>query len=267
MSLGDLLDETFALYRRNFTLFAGIVAVISVPETVINTILAASRPATFVVKNGNGTSQLDSNALSQTLVLGGLQILIGIVLSQVIVAALSRAVSDRYLNRNVTVGQAYASIGGRTLVTLLVALILFIFLIGVTFFFLIIPAVYFYVRFAFLPQAIVLERTGIRAAFSRSSQLVRCSWWRVFGILLVVTLLVAVLNCVVSAAVIALVTVGNASGTAWTVITQALSGIVNIFVQPIQLGATVLLYYDLRIRKEGFDLELAAAGMDGRQPV
>jgi hypothetical protein len=267
MSLGDLLDETFALYRRNFALFAGIVAVISVPETVINTVLAASRPASFVVKNANGTSQLDSNALSQTLVLGGVQILIGIVLSQIIVAALSRAVSDRYLNRSLTVGQAYASIGGRTLVTLLVALFLFILLIGVTFFLVIIPAVYFYVRYAFIPQAIVLERTGVRAAFSRSSQLVRGSWWRVFGILLVVTLLVAVLNGVVSAVVIALVTVGSASGTAGTVITQSLSGIINIFVQPIQLGATVLLYYDLRIRKEGFDLELAAASMEGRQPL
>ena len=36
LNLGDLLDAAIALYRRNFALFVGVVAVIAVPQAIIN---------------------------------------------------------------------------------------------------------------------------------------------------------------------------------------------------------------------------------------
>ena len=41
MNLGDILDTTFSLYRQNFALVAGIVAVLTIPETILNLIVTA----------------------------------------------------------------------------------------------------------------------------------------------------------------------------------------------------------------------------------
>jgi hypothetical protein len=90
--------------------------------------------------------------------------------------------------------------------------------------------------------AVVLERKGIGESFGRSSELVRGSWWRVFGIGLLVFVLFAiaggVLTTVLSVAVSERVSV-------------VVSALVNVLVEPFALGSLVLLYYDLRLRKEG----------------
>lgn len=267
MGVGDLLDETFRLYRTNFALFAGIVAVVAIPETLINMMFTAARPSSFVVNNANGASEVDSGALVHTVALGGVSLIITLLLSQLIIAALARAISDRYLGREVSVWAAYAGIGVGTFVTLVLALILQGFILFVGFLALLIPGIFFAIRFAFISQVIVLEHTGAWDALSRSWNLVRGSWWRVFGILLLVSIFVGIFTSIVSGALAAVLFIGHGGGTTYTVVSQALSGVAGIFVQPIQLGVSVLLYYDLRIRKEGFDLELMARDVESRQPV
>jgi len=165
------------------------------------------------------------------------------------------------MGREASVRQAYASIGAATIITLVLALLrLGLFLLaGMAA--LIIPFFYLLVRFLFVTPVIVLEHTGVRQAFSRSSELVRGSWWRVFGILMLLVLIVGVLGAIfalILGAVLSPVLTLNHStgGIIWS---EAITGLFGIFIQPIELGAIVLLYYDLRIRKEGFDLEVAAA--------
>jgi hypothetical protein len=57
------------------------------------------------------------------------------------------------------------------------------------------------------------------------------------------------------------------SGLPQRILNQAVSGVTNIVVQPIQLGTVTLLYYDLRIRKEGFDLERLARTLQTEPPT
>lgn len=118
------------------------------------------------------------------------------------------------------------------------------------------------VRFAFFVQAVVVERRGPVDALRRSWRLVRGSYWRVLGIVLLLLLLVYIL-------------VGLPTGIAGVVINivfpdplrhfalrQSLSTLIGylsqIVVLPLQLIAYTLLYYDLRVRKEGYDIELLA---------
>lgn len=270
MGVGDLLDETFRLYRSNFALFAGIVAVVAVPETLINMLFAAansSNSSAVVTRNANGTEQFDSGALFQLFALSGLDLLIIFLLSQLSTAALARAISDRYLGRVVSVWTAYVGIGVGTFVTLILTIMLQGFVLFLAFVALIIPGIFLWIRFAFISEVIVLERTGVWASLSRSWNLVRGSWWRVFGIILLVTIFVLVLTGIVSSALAAVLFLGHSGGTTYTLLSQAVNGLVSIFVQPIQLGVSVLLYYDLRIRKEGFDLELMAQDLGNRQSV
>jgi hypothetical protein len=116
----------------------------------------------------------------------------------------------------------------------------------------------------FISQAIVLERTSVFGAFARTWALVDGSWWRVFGITILLALMVAIIQGAIGGVVGALLSVAH--GTVARVVSTGITSVVGIVVQPVQLGGMTLLYYDLRVRREGFDLELAVSAMDAPAP-
>jgi len=243
MGLGDLLDSTFALYRENFALFAGIVAVITIPVTLIDLVLA--------LFTGAAVLQIIDTVLS----------LIFNVLSE---GALALAVSRRYLGQTISIEQAYAAIGMATFTTLVVVSILYGLAVVVGLVFLLVPGIYLGVRFLFVSQAVVIERASVGEAFRRSTALVRGSWWRVFAIGIVLYILVGILTILGSGLAQAVTHLGGSGDRA---LGTVISAVVRILVTPIQLVALTLLYYDLRIRKEGFDIEHLARHMQGGRDV
>ncbi|MGI8825577.1 MAG: hypothetical protein ACR2JC_08020 [Chloroflexota bacterium] len=242
LSLGDLLDTTFALYRQNFALLAGIVAVLTVPQTLLGIL--------FDAIGGRIAGSLVTDLLA-------------FLFSQLITGSLAIAISRRYLDESVTIEQAYATVGVTTFLSLLGGVILYALIVAVGFVFLIIPGIYLSIRLAFYPQGIVIERLGIFQAFARSGHLVKGTWWRVFGILIVLYLLTLFLELVAVALATKLVSAG---GSGPHIVGTIISAVVAILVQPVLLTGLTLLYYDLRIRKEGFDIEHLASHMrtDGR---
>ncbi|AZM89412.1 hypothetical protein [Streptomyces sp. W1SF4] len=135
---------------------------------------------------------------------------------------------------------------------------------------------WFYVTFVLAPPALMLERGSAAAALKRSAKLVRGSWWRIFGISLLIWLIrtITAMVIVMPFAGIALLVSpeglsGLLDGTAalsWSfLLISAIGGVVAATVTvPMQTGVTTLLYIDQRIRREALDLELArAAGLHG----
>lgn len=258
MDLGEILDQAFALYRANFVLFAGIVAVLAVPQTII-TIALTSSTSSSLTTHGNAVN-VDFGSLA---VAYGGSGLLTLFFSTLITGALARAISARYLSQEITVGQAYSSLGFGTFAVLVIASILLgiIVVIGVFLPIPILTAIFLYVRFAFISQVVVLERRGVFASFGRSWSLVKGTWWRVFGITLVLAVIVGAIEGVLGGLAAGFLAFGH------TTISQSISGVIGILVRPIQLGGMTLLYYDLRIRKEGFDLEYAMRDLESGQPV
>ena len=106
------------------------------------------------------------------------------------------------------------------------------------------PVIYFENYWAFALQAALLEGLGPIDALSRSSALVRGNWWRVLGILIVLFLILLIIRnasfyLAVKAPVIAAI-------------------IVSILAVHILAIGMTLLYYDLRVRKEGYNLDSLA---------
>ena len=239
MGLGDILDTTFSLYRDNFVLFAGIAAVIVIAQAILRALVNA------------GTS-------------GILNYLLGFAITfafgALLTGALARAAAARYLGRPMTITEAFAGISGAVFTTLIVTSIIYGLVVGIGLVLLVIPGVYFFVRFIFVPQAVVLEGKSVGAAFGRSSQLVQGSWWRVFGIALVVYLIVAIIIGVVASIVVGGLVVGSVVGAAIAAV--VVSAILGILIEPVQYIAMTLLYFDLRIRKECFDLQNLANTLD-----
>ncbi|MGJ8722161.1 MAG: hypothetical protein ACSHW9_09960 [Salinibacterium amurskyense] len=124
--------------------------------------------------------------------------------------------------------------------------------------------------FAFVPSALMIERLPLRLAISRSWSLVRGNFWRTFGILLLILVIVNVVSSVVTTPLSVLGGLGagllNPTGNEEAgfvaflviyIVTIVLSVVIGAVTIVIQSAAPALLYIDMRMRKEGFDLELA----------
>jgi hypothetical protein len=139
-----------------------------------------------------------------------------------------------------------------------------------------IVAMWLWFRFSLASPALMLEKQGIVKSLSRSAKLVRGSWWRVFGIQLLATLIANIIATIVVLPFAFLAGALSGDGATgflegstdlgWTflIVSGVGSVIGSMITFPISAGVTVLLYIDQRIRREALDLELArAAGVQG----
>ena len=120
-----------------------------------------------------------------------------------------------------------------------------------------------------VPSVIVLERLGIRAAVARSWSLTQGYFWRTLGAQFLVALVVNIVSQIVTTPLSVLFGVAttlidpNGSFEAYIpsillyVLTILLGLVLGAVAAVVQSSVTALIYIDLRMRKEGLDLELA----------
>jgi hypothetical protein len=247
LTVGEILDTSFALYRRHF----GALATVSLICTGLPLILRL-----FVEASGG---------MFVNLPLAFVYLLSLVVLNLVATGATVFIVSESYLGRPLSAREALARATpymGRILVcSLLMALV-----VGLGFLLLVIPGIVLAVGLALAIPAVVLEQgRSASAALSRSWELTRGSRWRLFG--LGVTLLVLLYVPVVAISGLAAVLLPGGTGIAFitssvaTVVAIAIGGIAQLFIYPLFYCVLTVTYYDLRVRKEGFDLELLASSL------
>lgn len=137
-------------------------------------------------------------------------------------------------------------------------------------------SVYFAVRWLFTTTAILFERVPIRRAFERSSELTRGRWWHVLGMLISFSVLSYAIQRIVEITVGFILTLTKLVGASspmdilkWLVIYTPIDVdplfytimmwtgfIIRTLIFPIWVIGITLLYFDLRIRKEGFNGEM-----------
>jgi hypothetical protein len=119
--------------------------------------------------------------------------------------------------------------------------------------------------------ALLLERLGVIAALRRSRRLVRRSFWRVAGIMVLTAILSSVIGQIIQVPFGLLGVIGSAvagAGGFSAVLTQLVVGNIGAIISgavlyPFSAAVTALLYLDLRIRHEGLDVELMRMDRDG----
>jgi hypothetical protein len=281
MSIGRIFDLTFNLYRRNFLRFITIVAIIEVPVGLISIVSTSSvsrafarRPAPSFVQRETSDYRGTTAAPAQyapvrpsfpfpaATLLASLFALVGGMLCQ---AALIKNISETYLGHEVTVGETYRFVLPK-LLTLLGASLLVGLVKTLGLMLLVVPGIIFGLWFALTISSIVVEDQKILSAMSRSKKLVAGNMGKVF----LVGLLLFLIGIAIMTAFAWPVRVAGALLSVGTVrVVPLLSGLASIasgvLVAPIGAAAYVLLYYDLRIRKEGFDLQMLAQSMGSDQ--
>jgi hypothetical protein len=128
------------------------------------------------------------------------------------------------------------------------------------------------------PAAIVVENVGPLAGIKRSWQLTRNNWWRTFGISILAAIIAGVIGSVITTPVSLLasflipVMFGTEPNPDQMVnalfITQGISSVVGALVGAVtlafQTGVMALIYVDLRMRRDGFDIVLLKESESGK---
>lgn len=121
-------------------------------------------------------------------------------------------------------------------------------------------AAFVIVKLMLAPSVIMLEHTGVFASMARSWRLVKGHFWRLLGIMLLTMIIVTVAMSVVSVP-ISMVggLIAGENITALLIISSSANLLSSLIGIPLVAGVMALLYIDVRMRKEGLDIELAQA--------
>jgi hypothetical protein len=241
MTTGALLDRAFRLYTGNFSLMLGITAGAYVPFYLIMLVLETSV---------GGNLQSRAGGLSTLLFQLLFMIFWASVAFPIASGATTYAISERYLGNEVTIGGALRR-GLRHFLPLSIAQITATIRVLIGLFF-------WMLSYSLIVPAILIEGQRAIASLRRSSELVRGYRGKVFWVLLIVNLLQAVLAVGVGMISNLLFGAASASGE---ILDSALGNLLSIFLTPLGIIAAILLYYDMRIRKEGFDLEMLSRAL------
>jgi hypothetical protein len=268
LEIGDLFDETFRVYRRNFTLFAGISVALVIPSLMAQYFLGS------FTQFGQSISILSTAfqggrtvpVMPPEINFGGLLFaaVLGLVLYPFNLGALVFATTELGQSRTPTwrsainaVLRRYWALLGIGIVYLLSALLI------------IIPPLWVWIAVGWsvaLP-AMFVERLGVFASFGRSWNLVEGRWWRTFFMILLILLLVYVVETALGAFATAglLLSLFLPNVVAGLVV-YTLQDLVSAVAMPVFDIAIVLIYYDLRVRREGLDLLQQAQRLAGLVP-
>ena len=249
LSTSELLDRTFHLYRNNFVVFLSIVAI---PQLIVLALQLWFAGAIL------GKTPLSLGLVSLPLSL------VSLVCVGISHAATVFAVSNLHLDRPVQIGAAFQAIRGSILRVVWISFAVS-FIIGFGLILLIVPGVYWALKYALAIPVTVLEGTSLSETTSRSADLTSGNRGRIF----VIYGLLMILSWIVSASIQFAFRLGfplhvPVTFTAARFALTAVAGfLASSLVGPLFTIALTLIYYDERVRKEGFDLQLMMSTLEG----
>jgi hypothetical protein len=244
LRLGEILDRTFSLYRAHFLLFVGIAGI---PQLLI---LPLRLGQSWLSVSGTP----DFWTVVSTTIAFWVAAILAYLFSQ---GGTILAVSDIYLGRSASIASSLSKVWGNLgFLFGVVALNVIATLLGMIL--LIIPGIYIACRLLVCVPVAMLEEKGPRDSLSRSFELTRDFAGRSFMILLlwiVISVAASLLFGVPFSTL--MIFSGNNAGMLrlWAELTQVGSTFAEVLTSPILLIATSVFYYDLRVRKEAFDLQ------------
>ena len=243
----EVLDATFNLLRRDYLKYLTIMAIVNLPNMLLTAFWMQSAFSSIALSD-------DSEMAMATMGAGGMIVpfISWLVFFPFIDAALSAAAADAYMGREISVGGTLRLLGKRFGTLIVVAIFRGLAMVlGLVL--LVLPGVYAFLHYLLAPVVAMVEEKKGGETLARSGDLSRGYKGKLF---LAMFALYFINICLSMLPSIAAMVVNNA--TVLTVVTI----LVTLFFHPMFPVASTVLYYDARIRKEGFDLELLAQDLD-----
>ena len=258
MNLSDVLDGAFKLYKANFRTVVAVTAAFVVPVQLAIAFAQRHSAATsgFTRDSSGGLHFTSGSQTSAEAVTAAAILLFSYFLVHPVVAgAVSRVVAGSYLGQPMEPGAALGA-AGRRWGSLVVAQLVVHVVEPIGFLLCILPGLMAMALFVSVSPAIVVEDVGPFRGLRRSGHLMRPRLFHVLGIALLAGLMALVLAGVLGAVPGA---VAAAVGPAGWPIRAAGNVVAELLTLPFVAIVATLLYFDGRIRQEGFDLQIMAA--------
>jgi membrane-anchored glycerophosphoryl diester phosphodiesterase (GDPDase) len=261
LGLGEVVDDIFRVYRRHFWLIVGIALLLALPGLLVQFASGSAQTVGFVLGLLPDLGNPAALAARQpppppNLGLLALSYLVAILTFPFTLGALTQAALDLVQGNPVSIRASFRGVLRRYWALMGLAA-LFVLLSPTA---LCLPVfVWLIVRWVVAIPALLAEGLGPIRALDRSWTLTRDSWWRLAAILVVAVLL----EWVVSGTLGALgypvaIVIPFIPEVVRGAIVLTLETVAGALVQPVLYLCIVLLYFDLRIRREDFDLDQLA---------
>jgi hypothetical protein len=254
--VADLLVEAFQLYRKHAKALLVTCALLFVPASIIKSLALAAilGPTVALATSADPTATL-AGGLSVYLfgLLGTLVtafFLYGIIVP-LTNGALTIAVADRILGGNAEWREVWMLLF-RRLGKLLSAVVPAAVVVAIGFVFFVIPGLVLGLLFAFVSPVVLIEGIGGRAALERSTTLVRSDWLRVTLVVLTFGLLRAVAQLVAGALV----------PHSAIFVSSFFGDLITMVLLPVPVLGMVLLYFDVRRKRDNFTPDHLRADLD-----
>jgi len=237
LSNGEILDGAFAIYRRQFVPFVVMTLIFIVPATILRVV--APQIGVFVTLVAN----------------------MAIVGGAVYIAA------EGAMGRSATVGAA-ATVGLKKFLPLLLNYIVFGFLLVLGLLLLIVPGIIVGIMGFAIAQVIVIENRG--GGFGRSRELAKNAWGKISALWFMSWIITALPAIALTGGVVGVMAfkTQNDPGmvdrvTLWV---DVIGAVLTCFTVPFSQAVLTLLYFDQRVRKEGYGIEMQAAALASEPP-
>lgn len=294
LGVGDIVDRVFSVYRQRPLLFIALAAVpylalflvIGGIVLSVGSLLAPLGPfidsfSAFSVPGAAAPNVVITpaiaSAIATLIVVGLIGALVSVLFLSVQIGSLVDAAAARYLGRETTVGASFRAglrvapkiigTGLMLFFSLTVGWLILFFLLAVANNALLatvgilgglVLTVFVFASWLVAPVVASIEPVGPMHAVRRSWWLSKGHRWRILGLQLLLVVLQLVLSTLISFIFVA-------AFISDAVVRLVLQNIVNVIATvlwaPIEWGTFTILYFDLRVRKEALDLQLAAEAL------
>lgn len=277
LRVGEILDVGIKVYTRNAKTLFKLVALVVIPVQILGVLIIIStipdalatgsqNPFEFT---GDPATPVPEFAVREFLIyVAGIMvvILLGFVSTTIATGACFKAVTDAYLGAEPDWKSSL-----RFTIDHIWRLLWLTFLgfLGTAFGFLfcILPGIWLAIVWSVGTPALLTEGARGRRALARSFRLVQSRFWPATAVVVVSYLIRTVLNSAIGGGVAALTFTDIGQNV---FLTQVLSGaagaVAAIIATPFQAAVIAVLYFDLRVRAEGFDLQLLAQRLGTANP-
>ena len=268
LRIGEILDVAIKVYMRHaLDLFKLVVLLVAPVQIIGALVLISTTPdasfldpaAPFDPANQQQIPQVEMSELWAAIAGSIVVWLLNLVASLLATAACFHAIGSAYLGTPVdwrqSLSLAMKRIWSLLWLTLLTTVALIIGFVAC-----IIPGIWLWVSFTVAVPALLAEDMRGSQALRRSYTLVKGRWWPTLGALLI-GLVIAMIITSIFGAILAFVSFTDVGDNiAITAILNSLANLLaSVLVTPFQAAVVAILYFDLRVRKEGFDLQLMAS--------
>jgi hypothetical protein len=281
--VGEILDAAIVIWTEHFKVLTVLAAALMLPFQVLSALLAVSVKPTLLDAVTQWQKDLTADSTAKPHFTGeqvaavASSLVVAVVATFVLTAALTAFLTDVYLNRTPDTRAALRTavrrgpilMASRLLVLLIgvapyapgiALLVLRQWVLGALVIIAAVPVqVWLMVKLSVGGPAIVIEKVGPIRALRRSFRLSKARWWPILGVTLLVAVATGLPALLIRGVLAGMLSLAGGNNPDFAFVWSAIAGTISVaLTAPVSAAVAVILYIDLRIRHEGFDLEQLA---------